>query len=126
MNKSTMDAADADGQGKAEDVNARGRRKSVTVPLEYPIEVDGREISSLTFRRMKAKDALAGEGEPSEVRAGYCMYAALAGVDVAVIEELDLADLETIAEEVAPLMGKRGAQTLTDLKGQENVSSGAT
>lgn len=80
---------------------------SVTVPLEYPVEFDGREIKSLTFRRMKARDALAGEGIENDVRAGYAIFAVLAGVDVAVIEDLDIEDLAKVGEEVAPLMGKR-------------------
>ncbi|WP_394689060.1 phage tail assembly protein [Hoeflea sp.] len=80
---------------------------SVTVDLDFPVPHEGREISSLTFRRMKARDALAGEGIESEVRAGYAIFAALAGVDVAVIEDLDIEDLAKVGEEVAPLMGKR-------------------
>lgn len=80
---------------------------SVTVQLEYPVEFDGREIKSLTFRRMKARDALAGEGIENDVRAGYAIFAVLAGVDVAVIEDLDIEDLTKVGEEVAPLMGKR-------------------
>jgi hypothetical protein len=81
--------------------------KSVTVDLDYPVTHDGREITSLTFRRMKARDALAGEGVENEVRAGYAIFAALAGVDVSVIEELDIEDLAKVGDEVAPLMGKR-------------------
>lgn len=84
--------------------------KSVTVELDYPVTYEGREIASLTFRRMKARDALAGEGIENEVRAGYAVFAALAGVDVAVIEELDIADLEKVADEVTPLMGKPRAE----------------
>lgn len=80
--------------------------KSVTVDLEYPVLHDGREIRSLTFRRMKAKDAFIAEDEENKTRAGYLLFAALAGVDVAVIEELDIGDLEKISEAVVPLMGK--------------------
>lgn len=81
--------------------------KSVTVDLDYPITYEGRELTSLTFRRMKARDALAGEGIESEVRAGYAIFAVLANVDIAVIEDLDIEDLTKVGEEVAPLMGKR-------------------
>jgi hypothetical protein len=82
------------------------KQKTITVDLDYPVEHDGREITSLTFRRMKAKDALVAEDEQNKARAGYLMFAALAGVDVAVIEELDIEDLEKIGEAVVPLMGK--------------------
>src|SRR5690554_3218328 len=80
--------------------------QTVTVPLEFPVTVDGREFVSLTFRRMKAKDALVAEDETNKARAGYLMFAALADVDISVIEELDIEDLETIGEAVVPLMGK--------------------
>jgi hypothetical protein len=83
--------------------------KSVTVELEFPVTFEGHEIASLTFRRMKARDALAGEDIENEVRAGYAIFATLAGVDIAVIEELDLEDLAKVSEEVKPLMGKRFA-----------------
>ncbi|OJY07179.1 MAG: hypothetical protein BGP07_16750 [Rhizobiales bacterium 63-22] len=79
---------------------------SVTVPLEYPVPYNGTEVKELTFRRMKGKDTLVAEGVESQVRAGYMIFAALAGVDVELIEELDLVDLETVGEKVAPLMGK--------------------
>lgn len=96
--------------------------KNVTVDLDFPVEFDGREIKSLTFRRMKARDALAGEGIENEVRAGYAVFAALAGVDIGVIEELDLEDLAKVSEEVAPLMGKR----LAEAASKENPSPGAS
>ena len=91
-------------------------RTSLTVNLQYPVVFDGREITSLTFRRMKAKDALVAEGETSEARAGYALFAALAGVDVEVIEELDVADMEAIGEAIVPLMGKTVAGALRDAR----------
>ncbi|MBN9047470.1 MAG: phage tail assembly protein, partial [Rhizobiales bacterium] len=54
---------------------------SVTVPLEYPVPYNGTEVKELTFRRMKGKDTLVAEGVESQVRAGYMIFAALAGVD---------------------------------------------
>ncbi|MBB5703615.1 hypothetical protein FHS76_003522 [Ochrobactrum daejeonense] len=82
---------------------------SVTIPLEYPVPYDGGEVKELTFRRMKAKDALVAEGVESEALAGYFLFAALAGVDVELIKELDIEDMETIGERIAPLMGKSAA-----------------
>ncbi|MBI1620167.1 phage tail assembly protein [Aquamicrobium zhengzhouense] len=87
--------------------------RSATVTLDYPVQHEGRDIQSLTFRRMKAKDALLAEGEENKARAGYLLFAALAGVDLAVIEELDIEDLEKIGEAVVPLMGK-SAEALID------------
>ena len=96
--------------------------KSVTVDLDFPVIHEGQEITSLTFRRMKARDALAGEDIENQVRAGYAIFATLAGVDVAVIEELDIEDLAKIGEEVKPLMGKRFAEMAEKAK----LSSGAS
>jgi hypothetical protein len=95
---------------------AEKRVKSVTVDLVEPVTVEGREYTSLTFRRMKAKDTLVGEGEQNQTRVGYLMFAALAGVDVAVIEELDIEDLEAIGERIIPLMGKSAAEAAKAVK----------
>lgn len=78
---------------------------TVTVPLEYPISYNGQETTELTFRRMKAKDTLVAEGEENKAKAGFLLFAALAEVDVELIEELDIEDLETVGEG-HPLMGK--------------------
>lgn len=92
--------------------------KSVTVNLEFPVMHDGKEIQSLTFRRMRAKDALIAEGEDNRARAGYLLFAALAGVDPAVIEELDVDDLEAIGEAVVPLMGKSARAAIGNLNAE--------
>ena len=90
--------------------------KNITVNLDYPVEVDGREYKSLTFRRMKAKDSLVAEEMESQAQAGFALFASLADVDVDVIEELDLEDFQRLAEAVAPLMGKTGAAAVETLK----------
>lgn len=80
--------------------------KTVTVPLNEPVHHDGTEYKSLTFRRMKARDALVAEDEKNQIMAGYKIFAALAGVPVDVILDLEMIDLARVSEEVAPLMGK--------------------
>ncbi|MCX2722621.1 phage tail assembly protein [Roseibium salinum] len=90
--------------------------KSVDVPLDEPVEHDGVKYEKLTLRRMKAGDTLVAEGEESEARAGFKLYAALAGVPFEVIADLDLDDFMTLVEKAAPLMGKSGAGMLEDLK----------
>ncbi|WP_338606851.1 phage tail assembly protein [Pelagibacterium nitratireducens] len=94
--------------------------RSIVVPLEFPIEVtiegegSPRSYNQLTIRRMKARDSYIAEDEGSKVKAGYRMFAALAGVPLAVIEELDTVDVAAVGEAVATMMGKR----LTDLMGE--------
>ncbi len=80
--------------------------KTVTVPLGEPVRHNGAEYKSLTFRRMKARDALVAEDEKNQIMAGYKIFAALADVPVDVILELEMIDLAKVSEEVAPLMGK--------------------
>lgn len=93
---------------------------TITVPLEYPIPYNGQVIKELTFRRMKAKDTLVAEDETNKARAGFLLFAALAGVDVELIEELDVEDLETIGEKVTPLMGKSVSAKL-ETEGQPSL-----
>ena len=81
-------------------------KKTITVTLNTPVQVDGVDYASLTFRPMKARDALVAEGEDSQVLAGFKLFAVLADVPVDVILELDMLDLAKVGEEVAPLMGK--------------------
>ena len=95
------------------------KQKTVTVTLDCPIEFDGRPVTSLTFRRMKARDALGGEGETNPVRAGYKLFATLAGVDVKLIEELDVDDLEKIGEAIVPLMGKSAMEAYEEEKAKK-------
>lgn len=88
------------------------RVKTVVLPLIEPVTVGDKTYESLTFRRMKAKDAMAGEGEKNQVRAGYLLFAAMADVPVEVIEELDVDDLEAVGDAVAPLMGKSASAAM--------------
>jgi hypothetical protein len=80
--------------------------KSITVPLTEPVEHDGRTYESLTFRRMRAGDALIGEDEKNQMRVAYMIFAELAGVPVEVIMKLDVDDFETITTKLEPMLGK--------------------
>ena len=88
------------------------RMLTVTVPLGTPVTVDGKTYAELTFRRMKARDTLAGEGEQDQIAAGYKLFAALADVPLDVILELDIEDLGEIGGKIAPLMGKQAVAAL--------------
>ena len=91
------------------------RPKTVTVPLQSPVTHDDKEYDRLTFRRMKARDALVGEEETSQVMAGYRMFAALADVPVEVILDLDMEDLSEVASKAATMMGKSALAAIKDL-----------
>lgn len=82
--------------------------KSTTVKLALTtaVEFEGVTYTELHLRRMKAKDTLVSENERDETKAGYLLFATLAGVPVEVIGELDIDDLEALSDAVVPLMGK--------------------
>ena len=68
------------------------------VTLKYPIEVkSGVVVSSITLRRMKAKDFvhLPVDGTTTPY-AMLPLLAALSGLDIEVIKELDVEDLSAI------------------------------
>ncbi|KZK85782.1 hypothetical protein PsAD46_03373 [Pseudovibrio sp. Ad46] len=97
---------------------------TATVQLDYPFEHDGREVTSLSFRRMRAGDTLIGEKYSNEEQAGFALLAALAGVDLEVIERLDVEDLEKVTRGAAPLMGKQGVLTLKQLDARDEYLTG--
>jgi hypothetical protein len=101
-------------------------QRAVTIELAFPVEVAGVTYSTLTLRRMRAKDALLAEGLENSAEAGFRLYAALAGVDRAVIAELDMDDLQTLVERSVPLMGKRAAALQAALTDPQTASAGAT
>lgn len=99
------------------------KKKTATVPLSEPVEFDGKTYKELTLRRMKAKDALLGDGETNEVMVGYLTYAAMAGVPVEVIGELDLDDLEALSAAAVPLMGKSAAAAIASAQDQATAET---
>ncbi|SFK99138.1 phage tail assembly protein [Pseudovibrio ascidiaceicola] len=95
-----------------------------TVQLDYPFEHDGREVTSLSFRRMRAGDTLIGEKHTNEQKAGFALLAELAGVDLDVIERLDIEDLDKATRGAAPLMGKQGILALKQLDARDEYLEG--
>lgn len=79
---------------------------TITMQLGLPVEYQGKTYTSLTFRKLKAKDLVASDLVDGEVRKSIAIFASNAGVPMGVIEELDLDDFERIGEEIRPLLGK--------------------
>lgn len=64
-----------------------------TISLDYPVEVDGRKVSSLTFRRMKVRDQMAAsEASSNPARQEIHLAALISGESPKVIEEMDMTD----------------------------------
>lgn len=91
----------------------------ITFQLEEPVTIGDKTITSLTLRKMKAKDLVAGDLVQGETRKAMAMFASMAGVPLQVIEELSLDDFSRLGEEAAPLMGKSAAKKLAELKRKE-------
>ena len=104
-------------------------KNRIAIELDSPIDVDvdgkaipdedgvtqvAKTLSSLHFRKMKVKDTLIAEEETDELKSGFLLFARLAGVDVSVIEELDVEDLEKINGKMPQFMGKSAAVTLAE------------
>lgn len=76
-----------------------------TYTLQSPVMVDGKTYTQLTLRRAKAKDLVAGDLVKGETRKGFALFASIAGVPLAVIEEMDIDDLNGFSAAAAPFLG---------------------
>lgn len=94
-------------------------KTSVTVMLGQAVEHDGKTYASLTLRKMKAKDMVAGDLVTGDTRKAFAIFASMAGVPIQVIEELDVDDFETLGREAAPLMGKSARLAAAKLAARE-------
>ncbi|MEP3049409.1 MAG: phage tail assembly protein [Roseibium sp.] len=88
------------------------RPKTTTVALEFPFEHDGRDVKDLVIRRMRAGDALSGEGIEDEAQAGLQLLATLSDLDVEAIKKLDMEDFIKAQEAMADMMGKSSRATM--------------
>lgn len=96
-----------------------GDKKTVTVTLGEAVEHDGKTYTSLTLRRMKAKDLVAGDLVSGEARKAFAIFASMAGVPIQVVEELDMDDFEKVGREAGPLMGKQAAAAMAKALNKE-------
>jgi hypothetical protein len=77
------------------------RQKTTEVVLEFPIKIEGVEVSRLTLRRPKVGDVLAAEEQAKgkgEKEIEILTFANLCQVTPAEIRELDLDDYKKIQE----------------------------
>lgn len=75
------------------------QRPATTIDLEYPVEVDGVQVSSLAMRRPTVADQLNFEdGKGSEAARTVAMMANLCDVPPASIKQLDVVDFAKLVE----------------------------
>jgi hypothetical protein len=84
------------------------------IPLEYPIQVDGKTISKLTLRRLKVwqtKIVAEVEEKEGQFAAGIAGLALMAGISREEVEELDSAEFSNISEKVQNFLKPRDPDT---------------
>ena len=75
------------------------KRPSEHIDLQFPVEIDGASVSSLTMRRPTVRDQIGfEEGKGSEARRIVSMMANLCEVSPDVIMDLDQSDFTALAE----------------------------
>jgi len=94
-------------------------KKTITFTLETPVEHDGQTYTTLTLRKMKAKDLVAADLVNGNLRKSLAIFASMAGVPIMVMEELDTDDFNRLGREAAPLMGKLAVKAMAKLEQEE-------
>lgn len=80
-----------------------------TITLQYPVTVDGEEITALHIRRPKMGDLKRGQKHKDDLEKTIHLIADLAEVTPKVVEELDTADFAAVSDKVGEFMGASGA-----------------
>ncbi len=80
-----------------------------TITLQYPVTVDGEEITELHIRRPKMADMKRGQKHKDDLEKSIHLIADLAEVTPKVVEELDTADFAAVSAKVGEFMGVSGA-----------------
>lgn len=75
--------------------------------LIEPIMVDGREVTELTFRRIKGKDLKDMERQPKGMEQTFFLISRLADLPPEAAEELDGEDIDAASAIIEGFMGKR-------------------
>lgn len=83
------------------------RRLTVDIPLDFPIDVDGEHIESLTMRRPKVRDSFkAKRAGGDDFDKGLAIMADLCERPQEVLLELDEIDLEKLQSQYGRFTGR--------------------
>lgn len=89
-------------------------RTEVTIKLDFPITVDGREIAEVTMRRPKVRDTLAARKlGGDEVTRGIVLLANLCNLAPEHIHEMDDVDAEKLQAQYESFRGERPGSATT-------------
>lgn len=97
--------------------------QTATFTPSEPVTFNEKSYPSLTLRKMKAKDLVAGDLVDGETRKSFAILASMAGVPIGVIEELDVDDFERLSEVATPLMGKSAQAAIAAAKGKTKTTA---
>ncbi|MDO5643675.1 MAG: phage tail assembly protein [Paracoccus sp. (in: a-proteobacteria)] len=76
-----------------------------TIKLQYPVTVDGEEITELHIRRPKMRDVKRAQKHKDDVERSMGLIADLAEISPRAVEELDAADFTAVSKIVGEFMG---------------------
>lgn len=83
------------------------KRPTVTIDLEFPIEVDGQKIEQIIMRRPKVRDSFKAQRMPGgEMEKGLSLMADLCEQPQEVLLELDEVDLEQLQKQYGAFTGR--------------------
>lgn len=85
-----------------------------TVKLSAPIEVNGQQVSELTFREATVGDLMAGSNFKDEMSQTIAVLASISGVSVPTFKQIKARDLKRISSEVGDLLGNEAAEKTGD------------
>lgn len=73
--------------------------KTVTLPLDRPIEVDGKTVSELTLRRPLVRDLIVAERQPGQIGQEAALLALCSGIPFEAVGRLDADDYRRVVAE---------------------------
>ncbi|WEJ33854.1 phage tail assembly protein [Devosia sp. SD17-2] len=79
--------------------------ETVTVKLSKPVEVNGTNVSELTFREANVGDMIAADGVEGDFAKTATMLASMAGVGLDTFRQLPLRDLNRITKATNGFLG---------------------
>lgn len=80
--------------------------ETVTIPLSRPIEHDGKQIASLTFREATVGDMCGADAVEGEFQKMVAVLSGMAGVSIPTMKQIPARDFARITEAVGHLMGE--------------------
>lgn len=78
------------------------------ITLDYPLTIDGKEVSELTMRRAKVRDMLgANESGKNPGEVEVALFAKMVGINPEDLQDLDMCDYEKLQEAYKGFLSSR-------------------